>query len=153
MADLAVRLRQRGPDSLDAALTDESFDPDNIEHLQALYNSLARLLRTSPSFYGRVIGGMCYVIMWDQNQIVDPNSDTLDLHPRITEALRLANESQAQAVPDTQVQDAKRWNAMKHLFRVGNLNIDGKHTWLGPNFGKLVGATMNEAADKLIGGK
>jgi len=77
-----------GPDDLLELLEIEEidFDADNAEHLQALYNSLAALLRTSASFHNRIIAGMCYVIMWDKNEIVDPNSDTLDLHPRFKAA-------------------------------------------------------------------
>lgn len=61
---------------------DNAFDSDNLRHLQTLYNNLARLLRTAPNFYGRVIGGMLYVIMNEANQILDPESDCIDLHPR-----------------------------------------------------------------------
>ena len=76
-----------GPKSLDEALTTDdgdsvSFDADNRKHLQGLYNSLAKLLRQAPNFHGRVIGGMCYVILYDNNRIVDPSADVLELHPR-----------------------------------------------------------------------
>lgn len=69
---------------------EEEFDCDNTTHLQTLYNNLARLLRTTPAFYGRVISGMCHVIMYDKNQIIDPESDCIDLHPRFAAA---ANEA------------------------------------------------------------
>lgn len=59
-----------------------AFDSENTTHLQTLYNNLARLLRTAPNFHGRVISGMCHVIMYEQNQILDLESDTIDLHPR-----------------------------------------------------------------------
>ena len=62
-----------------------AFDSDNLTHLQTLYNHLARLLRTAPNFYGRVIGGMCWVIMNEANQILDPAADVIDLHPRFNE--------------------------------------------------------------------
>lgn len=61
---------------------DNAFDSYNLQHLQTLYNHLARLLRNAPNFYGRVIGGMCWVIMNEANQILDPESDCIDLHPR-----------------------------------------------------------------------
>lgn len=78
-----------GSSSLEDALaTDEgestSFNADNADHLRGLYNSLAKLLRETPGFHLRVIGGMCYVVLYDENQIVDPNSRTLDLHPRFS---------------------------------------------------------------------
>ena len=57
----------------------DEFDSENHQHLLTLYNHLARLLRTAPSFYGRVIGGMVWVIMNEANQILDPDSDCIDL--------------------------------------------------------------------------
>ena len=80
-----------GPESLEQAIGEDSFDADIAEHLQGLYNSLASLLRRVPNFHGRVIGGMCYVILYDKNQIVDPESDCLELHPRLTAAIRDAD--------------------------------------------------------------
>lgn len=64
---------------------EDAFDSDNLTHLQTLYNHLARLLRTAPNFYGRVIGGMLWVIMNEANEILDPASDVIDLHPRIAQ--------------------------------------------------------------------
>lgn len=61
---------------------EDSFNAENTTHLQTLYNNLARLLRDAPNFHGRVISGMCHVIMYEQNQILDLESDTIDLHPR-----------------------------------------------------------------------
>jgi hypothetical protein len=60
----------------------DAFDSDNLTHLQTLYNHLARLLRTAPNFYGRVIGGMLWVIMNEANEILDPAADVIELHPR-----------------------------------------------------------------------
>lgn len=80
-------------DSLSELLQDgeEEFDCDNTTHLQTLYNNLARLLRTTPAFYGRVISGMCHVIMYEKNEILDPDSDCIDLHPRFTVMAKNAN--------------------------------------------------------------
>ena len=64
---------------------ENNFDSDNITHLQTLYNNLARLLRTAPNFHGRVISGMCHVIMYEKNEILDPESDCIDLHPRFAQ--------------------------------------------------------------------
>ena len=64
---------------------EEVFDSDNGLHLRTLYNNLARLLRDAPNFYARVISGMCHVIMNEKNQILNPDSDTIDLHPRFAE--------------------------------------------------------------------
>lgn len=69
------------------ASTPDRFDPDNGEHLRALYDLLDGLLDKAPGFQGRVIGGMCYVILWDKNKIIDPDADTLELHPHLVSAL------------------------------------------------------------------
>lgn len=64
------------------------FDEDNYEHLRAFYDAVKSTLDKGPGYPGRVIGGMCYVIMWDKNEIVDPDSDTIDLHPKLVKALQ-----------------------------------------------------------------
>lgn len=81
------------PDDEDGDWTD--FDEDDPRHLQALYNSLAKLLRKAPNFYGRVIGGMCYVICYDKNQILDPALDYLELHPDLLAGLKLLHSHRA----------------------------------------------------------
>lgn len=89
-----------GPDDLRAALAaDEEFDCDNREHLQALYNHLAKLLRLTPNFYGRVINGMCHVICWDRNAILDPADDCLSLHPDLLAGRELLNKHRADFLP------------------------------------------------------
>lgn len=62
------------------------FDPDNADHLRHFYDLINATLDKSPGWPGRVIGGMCYVILFDKNQIVDPSADTLELHPRFAAA-------------------------------------------------------------------
>lgn len=57
------------------------FDPDDRQHLRDLYDALDQILERSPGMPGRIIGAMCYVIMWDQNKIIDPDADTLEMHP------------------------------------------------------------------------
>ena len=78
---------------------DESFDSDNRKHLQVLYNHLAKLLRTAPNFHGRVLGGMCYVICWDKNKILDPALGYLELHPDILAGLELLAAQRADFLP------------------------------------------------------
>jgi hypothetical protein len=63
------------------------FDEDDINHLRKFYRMVMNTLDASPGWPGRVIGGMCYVIMWDKNTIVDPDSKVLELHPHIRAAL------------------------------------------------------------------
>lgn len=68
------------------------FDPDDREHLRRFYNMMNETLDASPGWPGRVIGGMCYVIMYDKNQIVDPDADVIELHPRFAETEKQRNE-------------------------------------------------------------
>jgi hypothetical protein len=69
------------------------FDEEDPEHLRAFYDKVKATLDRAPGYQGRVIGGMCYVIMWDKNEIVDPDSDTIDLHPKLVKALQVAEQS------------------------------------------------------------
>lgn len=75
----------------------EWFDENDRHHLRAFYDAVKGTLDRSPGWPGRVIGGMCYVILYDKNEIVDPDSDVLDLHPRLVRAL--AAEESAKAAP------------------------------------------------------
>jgi hypothetical protein len=63
------------------------FDEDNFEHLRAFYDAVKATLDAAPGYPGRVIGGMCYVILYDKNEIVDPDSDVIELHPKLVKAL------------------------------------------------------------------
>lgn len=93
------------PDFYEILEGDEGIDPDNDEHLRALYNAITELLHLQPSFHNRVIGGMCHVIMWDKNEIVNPDCGHIDLHPRFYEAFEnLKRETQS----------ARYWNKRYH---------------------------------------
>lgn len=61
---------------------DLRFDPDDPAHLRKFYDLMNATLQASPGWPGRVIGGMCFVILHTQNEILDPNADTLKLHPK-----------------------------------------------------------------------
>lgn len=61
--------------------TPEWFDADDRSHLRHLHDLLAGILDRSPGFQARVIAGMCYVILYSKNRIVDLTADTLELHP------------------------------------------------------------------------
>lgn len=115
----------------------ENFDSDNITHLQTLYNNLARLLRNAPNFHGRVISGMCHVIMYEKNQILDPASDCIDLHPRFAQAQARIEQLQAecQTLRDHQAaaplaatndHDLSHWSgSLKATWPVEPLDPDG----------------------------
>lgn len=83
------------------------FDEDNYEHLRAFYDAVKGTLDKAPGYPGRVIGGMCYVIMYDKNEIVDLTSDTLDLHPKIIKALAAA-EAAPMASTDAVIEARKQ---------------------------------------------
>jgi hypothetical protein len=61
---------------------DTFFDPDEFDHLRKFYDLMNATLNKSAGWPSRVIGGMCYVILYDKNEIVDPDVDTLEIHPR-----------------------------------------------------------------------
>ena len=68
------------------------FDPDDKAHLRHFYDLVDATLDKSPGYPGRVIGGMCYVILYDKNEIVDPDADTLELHPKFLALAKAAQE-------------------------------------------------------------
>lgn len=71
-----------------------AFDYANTTHLQTLYNNLAHLQRTACP--ARVISGMCHVIMYEKNEILDPESDCIDLHPRFAQQQAQIEQLQAE---------------------------------------------------------
>ena len=89
---------------------DFRFDPEDPAHLRKFYNLMSATLDVSPGWPGRVIGGMCYVILYDANQIVNPDADTLEIHPRFsrTEATDEMIDAACAAVPDLLRVDAMR---------------------------------------------
>lgn len=108
-------------EDLPAFLGDEDFDSDNRRHLQVLHNHLARLLRQASNFHGRVIGGMCYVICWDRNCILDPAQNVLELHPDLRAGLVLLAQHRADFMPRLErearaaVAQAVEQSAARHL--------------------------------------
>jgi hypothetical protein len=68
------------------------FDPDDKAHLRHFYDLVDATLDKAPGYPGRIIGGMCYVILYDKNEIVDPDADTLELHPKLVKAMNDRDE-------------------------------------------------------------
>jgi hypothetical protein len=86
-------------------MDEDTFNPENVQHLKSLFNQLVNLMWNAPSFHNRVISGMCHVIMYDQNQILYLESDCIDMHPRFQEAFDdLEREQKA----------ARYWNMRYH---------------------------------------
>jgi len=91
--------------SFDQLVEDDEFNPEEQEHLGALYNKLMTLMGNNPSFHNRVISGMCHVIMYDKNQFIDPDANTIQFHPRFGQ---MADDLQRET-------DAARyWNKRYH---------------------------------------
>jgi hypothetical protein len=65
------------------------FDPDDKEHLRKFYDLMNATLHASPGWPGRIIAAMCYVILPEENEILDPVADTLELHPKLAAAHEL----------------------------------------------------------------
>lgn len=75
------------------------FDPEDRDHLTRLYEGLDQLLESAPGFPGRVIGGMCFVICWHRNAILDPADDCLSLHPDLVAGLALLHKHRVDFLP------------------------------------------------------
>ena len=71
---------------------DLHFDPDEPAHLRKFFNLMADTLDRAPGWPSRVIGGMCYVLLFDKNKIVDPDADGLELHPRFSQVQQERDE-------------------------------------------------------------
>lgn len=91
------------------------FDPNDVDHLRRFYDLMSATLDKSPGWPSRVIGGMCYVILFDQNQIVDPIADTLEIHPRFTEVANQLTELVAATKEVIRISDRKHdaWDRAK----------------------------------------
>lgn len=81
------------------------FDPDDKDHLRTLYDRLNAILDDAPSMPYRIIAGMCFVILYDKNQIVDPDCDTLAPHPRFAADAR----------------DAARWRYVRQFMELDDV--------------------------------
>ncbi|MFN9473246.1 hypothetical protein [Acidovorax sp.] len=63
------------------------FDEDQMPHLRALYDRIQGTLESAPGYQGRILGAMCFAILYPGNELLDPDSDTLEKHPKIVEGL------------------------------------------------------------------
>lgn len=97
----ALRTVPRAPEvDLQTLVDGGRYDPDNGAHACAALYELHSILQESPGFPMRVIGGMAYVICFEENGILDPSAKVLDLHPdlRAGRAL-LAQQRMEQSEP------------------------------------------------------
>jgi len=87
------------------------FDPDDVEHLRRFYDLMNSTLDKAPGWPNRVIGGMCYVILSDQNEIVDPAADVLELHPKFAAVAAMRDEFLALLVDLTDIEGPQPGNS------------------------------------------
>lgn len=62
----------------------EDLDSDNPEHLRRFFTEIMDTMESNPSGLMRVIG-CASTLLADSNQVVDPDKDYLDFHPRFAE--------------------------------------------------------------------
>jgi hypothetical protein len=121
-----------------------AFDYANTTHLQTLYNNLARLQRTACP--ARVISGMCHVIMYEKNEILDPESDCIDLHPRFAQAQAQIEQLQAEC-QTLSAQQATAPQAAKNDHDLSHWSESLKSTWpvepLDPEGAWMIGSIDN----------
>lgn len=60
------------------------FDKDDLDHLRAFHDRVMACMKAAPGGLFRVVWGFDTIM---HNDICDPNADTLELHPRIVQAL------------------------------------------------------------------
>lgn len=93
LSDGNYRFLNEGEDDGDGSF---DFDSNDFEHLEKFHDFIVAISNRSRNWYGRVIGGMCYVIMNERNELIDPDLDVIEIHPKIKAALEFqANNIQA----------------------------------------------------------
>lgn len=93
----ATRTMPRAPEvDLQTLVDEDRFDPHNGDHACAALHELHSILRESPGFATRVIGGMAYVICWEANAILDPSATVLELHPDLRAGKALLEQQRMQ---------------------------------------------------------
>ncbi len=63
------------------------FDEDQMPHLRALYDRIHDTLESAPGYQGRILGAMCFAILFPGNELLDPDSDIIEKHPKIVQGL------------------------------------------------------------------
>lgn len=67
------------------------FDSEDPEHLAQLWKRLGACLDSAPGFQGRVIFGAA-TLMDPRNEVIDSDADYLELHPKLTAAVKAAEQ-------------------------------------------------------------
>lgn len=96
------------PSPIDAPDTDPTFfDANEPDHLRFLFGRLMEAMRSAPGGLFRVTGGF-HTIM--HNDVVDPDADVLELHPRIVAALAAADAPTRAPLPPFPTMLRKMWS-------------------------------------------
>ena len=64
--------------------SDEMFDKNSLEDLKLFYDKISECMEAAPGGLNRIVLGYNTIL---DNDLVDPDKDYLDFHPRIKEAL------------------------------------------------------------------
>jgi hypothetical protein len=72
------------PDEDDEEIASERFDESNREHLHLFYERVMAIMEANPGGMFRVVFGFATLM---SNDVVDPQLDYLDHHPRIVAAI------------------------------------------------------------------
>lgn len=67
------------------------FDSEDPEHLGQLWKRLEACFDAAPGFQGRVIFGAA-TLMDPRNEVIDPDADCLELHPKLRVAMKAAEQ-------------------------------------------------------------
>ena len=119
---------------------DTFFDPGEFSHLRRFYDLMNSTLDASPGWPGRVIGGMCFVILYDKNKIVSQDADTLELHPRFAEASEQLDALQAENTRLRAELEAVGAGGVQPLRAEAGwvlVPVERVHHWIVPDFGYL----------------
>lgn len=82
-------------DDADADKEPRYLDEDNWDHLRRVYDLLKQTLDIAPNWPGKVIGGMLWVIMNPDNQLLDGTKNVIELHPDLLKGLAIVQEQRA----------------------------------------------------------
>ncbi len=103
------------------------FDPDDKHHLRHLYDLLIRHAKHPPGGILRVVMGFSTIM---SNNVVDPDKDHLELHPRLLAGLAAVEAQAAKryevrvAGPDDVHQFSSEILALREANKINRLHVD-----------------------------
>lgn len=112
------------PDDEDSEWTD--FDCDSEKDLRKFFDQLMDALDNNPSGMMRVVGAAS-TLLYEKNQIVDPDKDYIDLHPRFGQTQQQRDELRDAAIDVIAISDRKHdaWDRLKAAIDKAKAVSDG----------------------------